>query len=62
MHPNDFGYNIYEEYLEKTVENVEIRTEMPKEAMTDRLYSEADLVFDMGQACAVFCKGAQLYT
>lgn len=56
------GIIYYEEYLEKTVKNVEIRTEMPKEAMTDRLYSEADLVFDMGQACAVFCKGAQLYT
>lgn len=44
VHPTDFGYSIYEEYLEKTVENADVEIDALKKPMTDRLYPDADLV------------------
>jgi len=43
-HPNDYGYSLYEDFLEKNVENLEIDIINRKESLTDKLYPGADLV------------------
>ena len=43
VHPNDYGYSLYEDFLERNVENLEISINNRKESLTDRLYPDADL-------------------
>lgn len=50
VHPNDYGYSLYEEFLEKNVENLDININVRESALTERLYPNADLILTEAMA------------
>ena len=49
-HPNDYGYSLYEDFLEQNVENLEINIKNKKESLTDNLHPNADLYLTANMA------------
>lgn len=50
VHPNDYGYSLYEDFLEKHVEELDVRIDFKKESLKDRLYPNAAMVLTEGMS------------